>query len=190
MKWKYKTFYIILSFCMLLILCSCGTKQAGPTIKPIEFPEEVQSVLQPLDPDTKFFDFTTDKSITHAVIAMRCCEDGTWNDPEPILELSDMDVGSYHMILRWIDDRIDAIISEDGVSYTSTYSIAQEHWDAFNASEITSTVGFGNEQPIVAGEEIPLWCTYGKNAAGISSQSLDFRNSDCDTGFAITITFS
>ncbi|MDO4173833.1 MAG: hypothetical protein Q4D42_03615 [Eubacteriales bacterium] len=190
MKRTYKPIYILLSLCMLFAFCACGTKQDTPIIRASELSKETQELIQPLENDTKFFDFTTDASVTHAVIAIRYCENGTWQETEPLMELSDLEPGTYQMILRWIDSRVDVIVSADGVSWSNPYTIEPEQWDAYRASVITSTVGFGPEQSIVTGSDIPLWCVYGSNTEEISSQSLDYTNSDCDTGFAITATFS
>ena len=188
MKPRNWLFCMILS-CMLL-LCGCGTKQTGPTIARTEFPEKTQRILQPIEGDTQFFDFTTDASVTAAVVTVRYCQDGTWQEPEALLELSDIQPGDYHLILRWMNDRVDAFIVEDGASYSNTYSIAPEWLEAFNESVTASTVGFGSEKSIVAGEEIPLWCHYGSNTEEISTQSSDYSTSDCDTGLVIAITFS
>ena len=198
MKPKSRLFCMILS-CMLL-LCGCGTKQTGPTIARTEFPEKTQRILQPLEGDTQFFDFTTDASITESVVTVRYCQDGTWQEPEALLELSDIQPGEYHLILRWVEDRVDAFIVEDGASYSNTYPLASEWLEAFNASVTASTVGFGSVtastvgfgsvKPIVAGEEIPLWCHYGSNTEEISTQSSDYSTSDCDTGLVFAITFS
>ncbi|MCD8356064.1 MAG: hypothetical protein LUE11_05785 [Clostridia bacterium] len=190
MKWRKKLFCAVLSACMLLTICGCSIKQTSPSIKLSEFSKEAQAVIALIDNDTKFFDFTTDESITHAALTVRYCENGIWQEPETITELSDIQPGSKHLVLRWIDDRIDAMISEDGYSFSNQYFIEQEHLDTFHASLVSSTVGFGSEKPIAAGEEIPLWCTYGSNTEEISAQSLNYNDSDCDTGFVIAITFS
>lgn len=48
-----------------------------------------------------------------------------------------------------------------------------------------------NPTEIEANREIPLWIRLGTNKNSITSITLgDFRESDCDTGLAITITFS
>lgn len=150
MKPRNRLFCMILS-CMLL-LCGCGTKQTGPTIARTEFPEKTQRILQPLEGDTQFFDFTTDASVTAAVVTVRYCQDGTWQEPEALLELSDIQPGEYHLILRWVEDRVNAFIVEDGASYSNTYLLAPEWLEAFNASVMASTVGFGSEKPTVLPE--------------------------------------
>lgn len=188
MKTKNQLFCMIL--CGVLLLCGCGIRQFTPSIAQTEFSKENQNIIQTLSNDTKFLDFTIDSSVTTATVTIRYHQDGTWQEPEEILALSDMQPGNYHLILRWIEDRIDAYISSDSASYSNTYILTPEWVKAFDASVTQSEVGFGSKRPIVAGEEIPLWCIYGSNTEEISSQSSDYQASDCDIGLVFAVTFS
>ena len=56
---------------------------------------------------------------------------------------------------------------------------------------MTSNSRLDNPTEIEANREIPLWVRLGTNKNSMTSITLDdFRESECDTGLAITITFS
>lgn len=56
---------------------------------------------------------------------------------------------------------------------------------------MTSNSRLDNPTEIKANKEIPLWVRLGTSKNSMTSITLgDFMESDCDTGLAVTITFS
>lgn len=179
---------ILLLFALLItiMLSACSKPNQELTIKPSHFSEETQEVLKIFDDEIIFLDYTIDETIKSLSIDLWVYQNGEWINNGNTF--GNIDSVNNRLALRLTETSYDLfIIDEEGYSEHSTPNIGA---DFSNFTSVTST-RLTNPTPIKPNEEIPLWVKLGTNKNSIESARLtDFRNADCDTGVAITVTFS
>lgn len=179
---------ILLLFALLItiMLSACSKPNQNLTIRPSQFSKETQEVLKIFDDEIMFLDYTTDETIKSLSIDLWVYQNGEWINNGNTF--GNIDSVSNQIALRLTETKYDLfIIDEEGYSQHSTPDIGT---DFSNYTSVTST-RMTNPTSIKPNEEIPLWVKLGTNKNSIESASLtDFRNTDCDTGVAITVTFS
>lgn len=181
-------------FCLFLLVfvswfCSACTTPVDNTtmsIQPSNFSKETQEVLEIFDDEVVFFDCNLDESVASYAVDLWAYQDGKWilkgNTSGSIERLNN------RLALRLMDNGYDLyIIDESGYSKYSADDIGTD----FSVSTSVLSKKITNPVPIECNKEIPLWVKIGTDKHGISlGEAYDFRNADCNSGVAITVTFS
>lgn len=176
---------IILSFIMVLSLAACGrSNNHSMTIKEKEFSDETKKVLSIFKDELVFFDYKVDQSIKSMSIDIWTCENGEWiNEGETFgnIETSDQQIA-----IRINDLSYDIFfISKNGHTKSSYPSVID-----FSNSKMVSNSRLHSPTKIEKNKEIPLWVRLGADKNSMSTDIMDdFRQADCNTGVAVTITF-
>lgn len=180
----------ILSIVLLLalvLLAGCS-KNSVPkmTIEPAESYEDSLALFGIEDQHVEFFDYRVDKSIQSLSIDLWHFENGEW-----------VCVGQNTGNLRQRSGRIGVRMNAEGCDL---YFVDGDYHDAVHFADVESFASaisvFGIRlslsTPIEAGQEIEL-----RSKVGIENVNSDmlpafesFRTSDCDSGLAVTVTFS
>lgn len=189
---KASIFFI--SCTLLLVLTSCSITHSNSStsqqnsnmiIAPSKLSEETQSVLKILDEELAFFDFTVDETVKSSSIDIWTYENDSWVNSG--CSRGSIESSGHRIALRLTDDNYDIFdIQENGYSKYSIESIIH-----FSDSTLTGSSRLTNPTPIELNKEIPLWIKLGTNKNSMRTiVTEDFRTSDCDSGIAVTITFS
>ena len=168
----------------MLTACSQPDTNDVAIIKPSEFSEETQKVLELFDDDILFFDYTVDKTIKSSTISVWFYEDGEWLNKGG--SSGNIDKLNNQVAFRFTDTGYELwTIDENGhVKYTSP-----DIYTGFSETKQQASTRLNSSTEIALNTEIPLWIKIGNNENGISI-SKDFRDSNCTAGVAVTVTFS
>lgn len=183
-----KIFSGLVVLTLLFALTACSTSKQGVQdtmiIKPSEFSEETEQVLDLFDEEIMFFDFVVDETVKSSTINVWVYENGEW-----------VDKGATSGNIDKTDNQIAIQITESGYNIFTIDESGHIKYSApemnisfeNNMQQISNKVT--NPTDIIVGEEIPLWVKIGNNENGISIPT-DFRSSNCTAGIAVTVTFS
>ena len=183
-------FLIIMLLAMLLTACGSKQKEAAQSetmvIKPSEFSEETKEVLKILDDEISFFDYSVDETIKSMRIDIWAYKDGKW-----------IGVGNTFGNLKESDGRIAVRINDASydifdIDETGYVKSSFESIIDFNKSKTKTSSSLSQPTEIELGKEISLWVKLGFDTAKAVSTGTagDFRESDCDSGLAVTVIFS
>lgn len=181
--------YILILFLLITLLLSACTNYltigGKMTIKPSQFSKETQEVLKLFDDEIIFFDYKLDETVKAYSINLWAYQNGEWIGNGAIY--GGFDLGD-RIALRLTDNSFD-LYTIDETGHTK-YSIHDLGTDFSVCTSIAST-RLINPTSIELNKEIPLWVKLGTDKHGISIGEIhDFRNSDCNAGVAVTVTFS
>lgn len=170
----------------LVIACTAAQrKPEGMTLRSAAFSKETQLVLNALGDDTLFFDYTVDDTIRSMTVEIWRKEAGEWASFGKTSGAIDAANGRFGVRLGPNNHDI-LHLSSSGYTRYSTADAA----DLFADTDSTLS-SRTDEAQIVDGAAITLFAKYGyHDALAIASGSTDFRESDCDVGLAVTVTFS
>ena len=174
-----------LSLVMILLLVACNNNSTGNMIiRESEFSEETKEVLSLINDEMVFFDYKVDKSIKSMSTDIWTCDNEEWTNGGAVL--GNVESSNRRLAIRINDLSYDIFsINKDGHTKSSHPIIVD-----FNDSNVVSNSRLDNPREIEANKEIPLWTRLGSNRNSNFFASLsDFRESECDTGLAITVTF-
>lgn len=168
---------------VILTACKQIDTENSAIIKPSEFSEETQKVLELFD-DIMFYDYTADETIKSYTINMWVYEDGEWINE--INSSGNTDKLDNQIAFRFTDTGYELFtIDENGhVKHTSP-----DIYNGFSDTRQQASTSLSESTEIVLNTEIPLWVKIGNNEDTISI-SKDFRDSICTAGVAVTVTFS
>jgi len=176
---------ILLLACVLLAGCS---KNSVPkmTIAPAESYEDSLKLYNIPDQHVEFFDYHVDKSIQSLSIDLWHFENGEW-----------VCLGQNIGNLRERSGRIGVRMNAEGCDI---YLVDGDYHDAVHFPDVESFesalavfgIRLSLSTPVVAGQEIELRSKVGINNAGSDMLPAfeSFRTSNCDSGLAVTVTFS
>lgn len=188
-KWNRKCgIFMVVWLAVLLTACGGSRQERGESmvIKPSEFSEETQEVVKILDDEIAFFDYSVDETIKSMSVDIWIYENGEWvNGGNTLGNLKRRD---GRIAVRINDASYDIFdMNEDGHVKMSYKSIVD-----FQKSQTQTGSRLSNAEKIEAGTEISLWVRLGFDAGKEirSGGGRDFRKSDCDSGLAVTVTFS
>ncbi|MEF2795520.1 MAG: hypothetical protein U0N62_08595 [Hydrogeniiclostridium sp.] len=154
------------------------------TVKPSEFTEETQNVLQIIDNEIVFFDYQVSDLIRSVSVNIWSCVDGEWVSVGK--SYGNLASQEGRLAVRLLDGSWDIFfIDEDGTSKTS-------YKGAPDVEECAATAGYRLSQPveIEPGKAITLWSVLGFDTNAVVQVTADFRDSECTAGTAATVTFS
>lgn len=177
---------VALAILFALTACSAPEQSSQDTmiVRPSEFSEETQRVLELFDDEIMFFDFIVDETVKSLQVNVWVYENGQWVDKG---EISGNISGLRSQAAIQVTENKYNIftLDENGhVKYSSPeVNIGFENTAQKISHKITKPVD------ITVGKEITLWVKIGNDGNGISVSD-DFRNSDCTAGIAFTVTFS
>jgi hypothetical protein len=176
----------ILSLIIIMVLVACNNNNEDVMIiREREFSEETKKVLSMFEDEIVFFDYKVDESIKSMSIEIWTYENGEWIKEGAVF--GNIESNNEQIAIRINDLSYDIFIINENGHTKSSYPIAVD----FSNSKMTSNSRLDNPTEIEANREIPLWVRLGTNKNSMTSITLDdFRESECDTGLAITITFS
>lgn len=190
-------FLRILLLTMALTACSNKQKEAAKndaaqneamTIKPSEFSEETQEVLKIMDDEISFFDYSVDETIKSMRIDIWAYENGKWT--EAGYTYGNLK-GSTGRIAVRINDATYDIFDIDGSGHVKT---SYDSVVDFEKSKTKTMNSLSHPTKIEPGKEISLWAKLGFDTLEAVSPGIagNFREADCDcdSGLAVTITFS
>ena len=183
-------YFVVLS--LMLCLCGCNNKSNTSNnnqemyIKPSEFSKETLDVLKIFDNEIMFYDISINESVKSTKISMWTYHDGVWHEEGKIYGGPDLPVDRYAIRLK--DKSFELYsINEDGFS-KSAYDNLKTEFD-----KTTSKHGsrLNEKHEIKLNEEVVLWYIIGSNSTSFTlSDNIDFRDYECETGIAITLTVS
>jgi len=182
-----KKIYFIIFVLVTLLLSACTndlTTGGKMTIKPSQFSKETQEVLKLFDDEILFLDYKVDETVKAYSINLWAYQNGEWIGNGATS--GGFDLGD-RIALRLTDNSYD-LYTIDETGHTK-YGINDLGTDFSVCTSIAST-RLTNPTSIELNKEIPLWVKIGTDKHGISIGEIhDFRNSDCNAGVAITVTF-
>ncbi|MCI6926741.1 hypothetical protein [Butyricicoccus porcorum] len=187
MKRKTHLLSALLTGILTLVLCGCG-KASTPTIRQSDLSQDARQISTIFGDDAAYFDFTTDDTISHAVLTVYTCQNGSWTEQDNLMELDEIQPGSYRLGIRRMDDTITAALLEGDASSIFNGTVPPENIAALDDGSISGATQL-EAQDIIAGEEIPLLVRAADRDA-LEVLDLDFRSIHCDAGIAFTITFT
>ncbi len=174
-----------------VLLAACGGQKQTMWVGQSQLGEETSQAIALFAPETHLFSYAVDDSIASIVMTAWHYEDGTWNEvaqSESPVNGSEEQEGTLAVQcvgdtckLFWIQREWDGWSSCEA---ELDFQLKQE----MNQCDMLEEYLVGTEEEIVADQEIPLWTWIGGERA--SAQSPDFRQSDCDAGIAVTVTFA
>ena len=165
---------------------ACNASQADAMhIAASRFSKETQEVLQIVQEEYAFFDYTIDDTVGSCSIDFWLWEDGGWINAGKVEGSAEK--GSHRIALRLTDGACDLYLMDgDGFSKMS-YPVSS----GVNACSSTGGSRLETSAAIELDREIPLWAVFGSNGSSMALAELsDFRTTECDAGMAATITFS
>lgn len=179
---------MILLLLAALLLCGCDKAfDSAFTISEAKLGKEAQQILDALDNEVAFFDYSVDSTVKSFNVDIWICKDSVWDNAGSISGNIDGKTKGRIGIL-YESDRC-KIITFDGTDRT-TYTGHQ----GVDFSTVTSSgmMKINDSGGIVLNEEIPLLVRTGSNDNDEyrSSSMEEFRESGCEVGIAFTITFS
>lgn len=184
MKKVLAIFLILIT--LSLSACTSPANQNTMSIRPSQFSKETQEVMKIFDDEVIFFDCNLNESVKYFSINLWAYQDGKWvskGNTSGGIELLD-----NRIALRLMDNHFDLYtIDESGYCKYSADDIGTD----FSVSTSILSKKITNPVPIELNIEIPLWVKIGTDKHGISlGEAYDFRNADCNSGVALTVTFS
>ena len=171
----------------LVLLTGCS-KNSVPkmTIAPAKSYEDSLQLFGIPNQQVEFFDYAVDKTIQSLSINLWHFENGEW-----------VCIGQNTGNLRERSGRIGVRMNADGCDL---YLVDGDYHDAVHFPDVESFesalsvfgIRLSLSTPIVAGQEIELRSKVGIGNAGsdLLPAFESFRSSDCDSGMAVTVTFS
>lgn len=178
---------MILLLLTALLLCGCEKELAERyTISEAKLGKEAQQILDALDDEVAFFDYSVDSTVKSFSVDIWICEDSVWNSAGSIS--GNIDGNTKGRISIQYDTASSKVITFEDSGHT-TYTGQQ----GVDFSTVTSSgmMKINDSGGIVLNEEIPLLVRTGSNDDEYRSFSMEeFRESGCKTGIAFTITFS
>lgn len=169
---------------VIVWLTACGKTQSDSmVIGRSEFSQETNQVLQIIDDEIAFFDYSVDDSVKSLSIDIWQWQNGSWNNLGQIIG----DIGDSRQIAIKLDENSYEIfqITKDGHTKSSYPNTAD-----FSKSGMKSDYRLSNTATIEINKEIPLWVRLGTDKNFMEADSsIEFRNADCNAGLAVTITF-
>lgn len=194
-----KLLTIILTICVLFPLTACTSKEKPKedhpqqevespkktmVIKPSELSQETKDILKVLEKDClAFYDLDVDKTAKSYTINVWVNNGDKWEEKGMVRDNIYKD--HYRIGLSIDDEDCDIIFLEDGYKKVS-YTYKELEFDK-NMGVMTHQAA--DSIDIELNKEITLWLKVGSNATQMSTPG-NFRETQCDQGFAITITIS
>ena len=175
---------LALALAAALCLASCSGGGSQMTVKPSEFSDETQGVLQIIDNEIVFFDYQVSDLIRSVSVNIWNCVDGEWVSVGK--SYGNLASREGRLAVRLLDGSWDIFfIDEDGNSKTS-------YKGAPDMSGCVATAGYRLSQPvqIEPGKAVTLWSKLGFDTNAVVQVTADFRDSECTMGTAATVTFS
>lgn len=185
MRKRFGGILLLLLLTMGLTSCGQAEQKQGMIIGPSEFSEETQKVLTIVDDELAFFDYEVDETIRSQSIDIWQYKDGQWVSAGG--SQGNLDERKGQIAIRLNDASYDLFdIHDSGHTKYSSKSVVD-----FSPATSRSSKRLGEPTTIQAGAEIPLWVVLGYEGDRIevSNAAGDFRQADCVSGLAVTVTF-
>lgn len=172
--------------CLLLLLCGCRKQQQTPAnvVFPAQLEEETESILSVISPDTLLFDYKVDESIKSFRLELWKLEETGWESNGAVH--GNLSAQQGRLGISYNDGNFAMIEFTDTGSSTSSYTVD----GGFTSEQMIGTSKLAQETEIIPEQEIALWVKVGTEKNALSMVLEDFRLLDCESGLAVTVTFS
>lgn len=179
---------MLLAGLLIFTLCACSqNKPSAMYIKPSNFSEETQEILDLFDDEIQFFDISFDETAKSYAVSIWAYHDGEW-----------VEDGTTAGNVDHLTGKIAVRLTETGCDlYTIDENGHVKYSFPFVDTPFDESTGIGGtridrEIPIELNKEIPLWVRIGTTADSMRVMEItdDFRNAECNAGIAVTLTVS
>lgn len=181
---KKLIYAVIVVIVAMLAACAQADGSDAPTIKPTEFSEETIKVLDLMDDEIMFFDYTVDETIKSTTIDAWVYKDGEWESVSR--SYRNVSKADNQVAFRYIEPKFELYVIDETGHVKST---SPEMPVGFADTKHQISTRLQQPTKIALNTEIPLWVKIGNNDDRISIDD-NFRDSNCTAGIAVTITFS
>lgn len=180
-----KKYALPLLLILLLSLTACGNQKDTMSISVSSFSKETQEVLDLLSDEFVFFDYRTDATVKSVSVELWCFAGGEWASVGKVY--GPLNGESNRLGLRLSEYTCDIYQMESTGHTKSSYPCPVD----FSAVQTVSASRLSSPTRIELNREIPLWVKWGTNSNTLKTEGPEnFRDVDCETGLAVTITFS
>ncbi len=182
-----KKILIIISV-MLFVFTGCTeTESYSMSIKPTEFSQETEQALSIFNDELQYFDIKYDETAKYYSMTIWAYKDGEWNE-----------AGKTYGEIEYLNNQIAINLTDDSCEI---FTISENgHVSSFYPeidTDFENAVGIAGsrvdrEIPMELDKEIPIWVKIGTESFSMSVFDIteDFRNNECDSGIAVTLTIS
>lgn len=183
-----KKILLLFTLAITILLSACSKPNQNLTIKPSQFSKETWDVLGILNDEIIFLDYTIDETVQSFSLDCWLYKNGEWITSTSTY--GNIDNKDNRLALRLTENSYDLFfIDEESYSKHSSPNIDID----FSNSRSVTSIRIQSTTPIHLNEEIPLWVKLGTDKNSLKSAEAmleDFRDAECDSGIAITLTFS
>ena len=172
-------------------LAACGSsaeesiQNSASEIRPAVFSGEAAELLELLDDELAFLDYTLDSSIQSMSVDLWVYQAEGWENAGRTYGA--VTPGEHRLGVRMTGTAADLFdVTETGHVKSSYPAVVPD----FTGCGAILGSRLSESTEISAGREIPLWVRLGQTeTAAPSGTALDFRQADCAAGIAVTATF-
>ncbi len=182
-----KIFMLLLSLVTVFSVTGCSqNSNYDISIKASEFSEETLNVLELIDDELQIFDIKVDETVKSYSMSVWGYRDGQWHEDGNTYGNIEMLGGQVAIKLSETDCELFYINDNGHSSYS--YPIETD----FESSTSSGGSRIDEEIQIEINKETPIWVKTGteESTFKVMNISEDFRNSECNAGVAVTLTFS
>lgn len=182
---KYSMIFLLL---LTFTLTSCTTTPKNSmSLKPSQLSKETNEILDLFDDNIYFYDLSVNDKVKSITIQLWIYQENQWVESGNIS--GDLNYKEGRIAIRITENSFELItIDKDGHSKYSTPSLDTDFKDSIS----TLATALSNEIPLELNKETTIFVKTGtdKNTIEPTNNMDDFRDSDCNTGIAITVTVS
>lgn len=181
-----RLFLLVLTLALAAGLCGCEKGLAPMRLRTAPVSEETRQVLELTDNELTLWEYRTDGGSYDITMNLWICRDGSWENarffPGAAAAEGRFGIRITGSTAEYID------LAAEGTSRYSTDCPVDVSRDS-NAWSYSSRTG---EAVIEPGVEIPLLARLGwdESTDPIPTDWQNFQDSGCDTGLAVTVTFT
>lgn len=170
----------IILLVLMIVIIRVSSGGDSMTIRPEEFSQETQEILEIFQDEAMLFDYTVDRTVESKIIGIWVCEDGNWQT-----------AGSSAGRAGTPKEKIAVKISEDScavfdIDGSGNAEVICDLPGGFQAAGSWTEYRLSEPADIELGRDIVLWARF-DGAEG--DQISDFRTVSCDSGVAVTVQF-
>ncbi len=181
-----KLLLLVLTLTLAAGLCGCEKGLEPMQLQAAPVSEETRQVLDLIDNELTLWEYRLNDGAYTMVADLWVCQDGSW---EKTNLLTGPAAGQAEFAMRLTASQAELIILEE--TGTTRYAIPCPV-DVTSASGVCSYSSLTSGSTISSGAEIPLLARLGwdNSADPVPTDWQNFQDSGCDTGVAVTVTFT
>lgn len=177
---------LLLTLALAAGLCGCEPGLGPMELRAVPVSEETRQVLDLLDDALTLWEYRLNDGSYTMMVDLWVCQDGRW---ETTNLLTGQAPGQAKFAVRLTTSQAELSFLEE--SGTSRYSIPCPV-DVTSASGVCSYSSLTSSSTLSAGAQVPLLARLGwdDSTAPVPADWQNFQDSGCDTGVAVTVTFT